>query len=541
MALSAEAGVGSAVQEKEMVGTKQQTWTCIIIGAGPAGLTLARSLALHSSSSSITTSASASPSGEPSQRKILLLERDLSPSGPDRIVGELLQPGGVHALRSLNLQGALEGIGAVKARGYCVVNTAQGKQVAVPYPDGEEGRSFHHGAFVAALRREVARTPGVTLEEATVHSLLECEHTARVLGVSATPRGASSPQSYLADLVIVADGHASKFRHLLPRAAAPLTRSHFVGLVLHDAHLPAEEHGTVVLIPDQGPVLMYGLAPGDTRILIDVRGKLPSSASGALQQHIRTHVLPHLPAGCQAPLEQALKDQRLRSMPNSWLPPSLQATPQAREGVLLIGDAFNMRHPLTGGGMTVAFTDSLLLGQLLSTTALDNWPAVARALHTFHTARKPLAGTINILSLALYDLFGAASPELATLRQACFDYFLLGGECVKGPVSLLSGLAPRPALLFYHFFAVALYAVWGVLTRPSASASTSHKVSHKPHSQEPSQEPEQAQEHAGLTLASLGRVWEVINLLWVACVVFLPLMWGEVRDVGTAWVWGLVE
>ena len=36
--------------------------------------------------------------------------------------------------------------------------------------------------------------------------------------------------------------------------------------------------------------------------------------------------------------------------------------------------------------------------------------------------------------------------------MGCFGYFELGGECIGGPVSLLSGLRPSPALLFYHFF-----------------------------------------------------------------------------------------
>jgi squalene monooxygenase len=34
-------------------------------------------------------------------------------------------------------------------------------------------------------------------------------------------------------------------------------------------------------------------------------------------------------------------------------------------GALLLGDAFNMRHPLTGGGMTVALSDCSLLAELL--------------------------------------------------------------------------------------------------------------------------------------------------------------------------------
>jgi 2-polyprenyl-6-methoxyphenol hydroxylase-like FAD-dependent oxidoreductase len=37
----------------------------------------------------------------------------------------------------------------------------------------------------------------------------------------------------------------------------------------------------------------------------------------------------------------------------------------AAAGALLLGDAFNMRHPLTGGGMTVALSDCKLLCDML--------------------------------------------------------------------------------------------------------------------------------------------------------------------------------
>lgn len=34
-------------------------------------------------------------------------------------------------------------------------------------------------------------------------------------------------------------------------------------------------------------------------------------------------------------------------------------------GVLLLGDAYNMRHPLTGGGMSVALNDVLIWRSLM--------------------------------------------------------------------------------------------------------------------------------------------------------------------------------
>lgn len=95
-------------------------------------------------------------------------------------------------------------------------------------------------------------------------------------------------------------------------------------------------------------------------------------------------------------------------MPNSFLPPVEQGGRHAKEGVILLGDAWNMRHPLTGGGMTVALSDVVLLAPMLvAVPDLADWHSVTEVLHRWHWARKPLAATINILSIALYDLFSA--------------------------------------------------------------------------------------------------------------------------------------
>lgn len=96
-------------------------------------------------------------------------------------------------------------------------------------------------------------------------------------------------------------------------------------------------------------------------------------------------------------------------MPNSFLPPTSQTRNQ-KEGVILLGDAWNMRHPLTGGGMTVAFNDVVALSELLvgeeGVMDLGDWNEVNEVLAKWHWERKPLASTINVLSVALYDLFG---------------------------------------------------------------------------------------------------------------------------------------
>lgn len=122
-------------------------------------------------------------------------------------------------------------------------------------------------------------------------------------------------------------------------------------------------------------------------------------------------------------------------MPNSFLPPTRQSARGRREGVLLLGDAWNMRHPLTGGGMTVAFNDVLLLARGLCALAdgssdlskggveweakatgvggmgamgpYADWESVRQMAERWAWERRGLASTVNILSVALYDLFGA--------------------------------------------------------------------------------------------------------------------------------------
>jgi squalene monooxygenase len=99
-------------------------------------------------------------------------------------------------------------------------------------------------------------------------------------------------------------------------------------------------------------------------------------------------------------------------MPNSFLPALEQGSQHSKEGVILLGDSWNMRHPLTGGGMTVAFHDTVVLSSMLQEMlnnghSLADWEHVTEVLHRWFWKRKDLAATVNILSVALYDLFGA--------------------------------------------------------------------------------------------------------------------------------------
>lgn len=257
----------------------------------------------------------------------------------------------------------------------------------------------------------------------------------------------------------MSDGYASKFRkQYLPHA--PQVRSKFWGLELIDAELPCPNHGHVIL-SDAPPILIYQIGAHETRILIDIPENLPSASTkaGGVKNHMLNVALPNLPECVRPSFKKALEDGKLRSMPNSFLPPTTQKIP----GLVILGDALNMRHPLTGGGMTVAFNDVLLLSNLLSPAhipSLEDSQAVLTQLQAFHWRRKSSSSVINILAMALYSLFAADDPLLTTLQNGCFRYFQRGGACVSEPCGLLAGIIKKPSVLVYHFFSVAFYAVW---------------------------------------------------------------------------------
>ncbi|ORY02614.1 SE-domain-containing protein [Basidiobolus meristosporus CBS 931.73] len=490
-----------------------QTPEVIIVGAGVMGPALAYALANDG-------------------RKVLLIEKNWEE--PDRIVGELLQPGGVEALQELGLVDCIEGIDGIPVDGYGVLY--QGEAVQIPYPKNSKGqtikgKAFHHGRFVMKLREAAKSCPNVTAIEATVNSLIK-DKTGRVTGVSCTQKYDNEERvvEYFAPLTFVADGIFSKFRkEYLP--VQPKLRSHFVGFVMKNTTLPYPRHGHVILAKDT-PILMYQIGANEVRVLIDFRGKLPNIPNGEMKQYLLEHILPEVPKEVQSGFKDGVENDRIRSMTNSFLPP----TRNIHRGVILIGDAMNMRHPLTGGGMTVTFWDAVHVANLLSKDTvpdLNDTALVIQQMKKHHWNRKSRASMINILAMALYSLFSAPenSDNLRILQLSCFKYFQLGGIAVSGPIGLLAGLIPNPLVLMFHFYAVAFYGIlYQVLLAPMLPASAAPTSGQFKHVTSGSccSRMNITPGTVALTVAYLPlNTIKAVSVLYTACVVFLPLVWSE--------------
>ncbi|KAM9308693.1 squalene monooxygenase [Gastrophryne carolinensis] len=424
-------------------------------------------------------------------RRVAVVERDMKE--PDRIVGELLQPGGYQALKDLGLGDAVEGLDAHVVHGYIIHDSDSKAEVEIPYPCNEKnqlycGRAFHHGRFIMGLRKIAMAEPNTRYIEGTVMQLIEEDNV--IHGVQYRDRETGDVKELRAPLTVVADGLFSKFRKDLISGQVKVS-SHFVGCILKDSPQFKAHHAELVLA-NPSPVLIYQISSNETRVLVDIRGDMPKN----LKEYMLENILPQMPEHLKNPFLHAVENDRLRTMPASFLPPS----PVNKQGVLLLGDAYNMRHPLTGGGMTVVLNDVKIWRNLLQDLPdLHQHSDLLQAKKSFYWSRKKSHSfVVNVLAQALYELFAGTDDSLFQLRRACFNYFKLGGECVAGPIGLLSVLSPRPMLLIGHFFAVAFYAIYfcfkteSWLTKPRA-------------------------------------LWRSSAILYRACAVIVPLIYSEMK------------
>lgn len=264
---------------------------------------------------------------------------------------------------------------------------------------------------------------------------------------------------FVASLVLISDGYASTFRkRFLPNK--PSIRSKFWALKLEHAELPCSNYGHVVL-SNHPPILLYKIDDTTTRIFIDVPTGLPSASpkAGGIRAHMLNVVLPVLPPRCQQSFREAVDRGKFLSMPNCYLADSEQTTP----GLMILGDAMNMRHPLTGAGMTVALKDVLLISELLSpenVPSLEDTDAVLKVVKKFHWVRKSSASVINILAMSLYPICAANDPTLNVLKNGLFRYFQRGGRAVEESCGMLAGLVDNLAVLEKHVLAVLFYSIW---------------------------------------------------------------------------------
>ncbi|KAK8564400.1 hypothetical protein V6N12_036525 [Hibiscus sabdariffa] len=183
--------------------------------------------------------------------------------------------------------------------------------------------------------------------------------------------------------------------------------SYCVGFVLTNCKLPHENYGGLV-IAHPSPFVFYPISSTKIRCLVDVPSQnLPSVSDSEMARYLKTQVAPKVLTELYPAFISAIET----------------------------GDSLNMRHSITGGGMTVVLSDVVLLRDLL------------RPLHDLSDA----SATCEYLE------------SFYTLRKACFEYLRLGGVFAYGLSALHAGLHPRPLSLAIHFLAISIHGVGRLL------------------------------------------------------------------------------
>jgi squalene monooxygenase len=101
----------------------------------------------------------------------------------------------------------------------------------------------------------------------------------------------------------------------------------------------------------------------------------------------------------------AITKREFACMPNRSMPAYAAQTYEQNAGAILLGDSLNMRHPLTGGGMTVALSDVYNLSQhlLRDVHSYTDSESIDRSMKHHYATRSAPIGTSCGKSINIYS------------------------------------------------------------------------------------------------------------------------------------------
>ncbi|MEC3982303.1 geranylgeranyl reductase family protein [Amycolatopsis sp. H20-H5] len=416
----------------------------IVVGAGPAGSTVATYLAR-------------------SGVDVLLLEKTEFPR--EKVCGDGLTPRGVKQLIDLGLDTS-EDAGWVHSRGLRILTGELTLELDWPdltsYPP--YGVSRTRQDFDDLLAKTAVKAGARLYERTTVTGAITDEGTGRVIGVQAKAGPDKTPVSYRAPLVLACDGVSARLAlsvgieknekrpmgvavrqyYKSPRHDDPFIEGH---LELWDKSDPRNPK----LLPGYG----WAFPLGDGTVNVGL-GMLSTSAAFRSTDY------------------RALLRQWLDGTPEEWgyreenavgkvggagLPMGFNRTPHYRDGLLLLGDAGGMVSPFNGEGISAAMESAQIAAEVVvQALSRAEGPSRERALQAYPRAVAELMGGYYQLGNVFAKIIGKPKiMHLATkygLRvnsllplvykglSGCYD--AKGGDGVDRLISALARATPSP-------------------------------------------------------------------------------------------------
>ncbi|MEV6831537.1 geranylgeranyl reductase family protein [Amycolatopsis sp. NPDC051102] len=384
--------------------TADQDAEVIVVGAGPAGSTVATYLARAGVD-------------------VLLLEKTEFPR--EKVCGDGLTPRGVKQLIDLGIDTS-EDAGWVHSRGLRILTGDLTLELDWPdltsYPPYGVSRTRHDFDDLLA---KLAVKAGARLYERTTVTSAITDATGRVVGVEAKVGPEKTPVHYRAPLVLACDGVSARLAlsvgiqknekrpmgvavrqyYKSPRHDDPFIEGH---LELWDRSDPRDPK----LLPGYG----WAFPLGDGTVNVGL-GMLSTSASFRNTDY------------------RALLRQWLDGTPEEWgyreenaigkvggagLPMGFNRTPHYRDGLLLLGDAGGMVSPFNGEGISAAMESAQIAAEVVvQALARREGPSRERALEAYPRAVGELMGGYYQLGNVFAKIIG--KPKI---MHACTKYGL---------------------------------------------------------------------------------------------------------------------
>ncbi|SEF31077.1 geranylgeranyl reductase family [Amycolatopsis pretoriensis] len=423
--------------------TADQDAEVIVVGAGPAGSTVATYLARAGVD-------------------VLLLEKTEFPR--EKVCGDGLTPRGVKQLIDLGIDTS-EDAGWVHSRGLRILTGDLTLELDWPdltsYPPYGVSRTRHDFDDLLA---KLAVKAGARLYERTTVTSAITNASGRVVGVEAKVGPERTPVKYYAPLVLACDGVSARLAlsvgiqknekrpmgvavrqyYKSPRHDDPFIEGH---LELWDRSDPRDPK----LLPGYG----WAFPLGDGTVNVGL-GMLSTSASFRNTDY------------------RALLRQWLDGTPEEWgyreenaigkvggagLPMGFNRTPHYRDGLLLLGDAGGMVSPFNGEGISAAMESAQIAAEVVvQALARREGPSRERALEAYPRAVRELMGGYYQLGNVFAKIIGKPKIMHACTKyglrinkllplvykglSGCYD--AKGGDGVDRLISALAKAAPSP-------------------------------------------------------------------------------------------------
>ncbi|XP_072052022.1 squalene monooxygenase-like [Amphiura filiformis] len=343
-------------------------------------------------------------------RKVVMIEKNMGID--DTFRGEGLLPAGVNTLETLGMKDVLDDVDGNIITEYAFHDMRLGGKPAIVTLPEPGMLVMRHSSFVSALRNKVLSQQSVTVIEGVGKELLK--ENGRVVGVKYRRKGQDNLEEMRAPLVVVSDGHYPHLSNEFQTTYKPVSESFVLGLLLKDHEFGeggGKHRADMIVGTSHAQYTVYYLNKHDIRSMVVVNGPTPSDLNKFVEEKVAALAPDHMK---ESYLRSAKSVSRVQSVRTKSMAANVDSTP----GVLVLGDAFNNRHPITACGMTVALKDVCYWWNALSNVKdlTDDKAIYEQKLH-FHKERLDWAYALNVIAEFSSRLFSLNDESVIKMQQ----------------------------------------------------------------------------------------------------------------------------